>query len=283
MTDIEKRYLDFCARLYALEYAVSLHANENRKRFIHLSFGHELSAYLIAEELRPEKWPFFLYYRSHAWALALGVPMTTILKAVLGMNADDIPLNGGSMHLTLHNQILDCNSIVGAQIPISLGASMVTMCKGNRSSVVTVLGDGTTNTGVFFESLNIVSLFKLPILFVVENNFKSIEIGYKNTSSISVKNKFQAFNIPVLEIDEAEEDMETIISKVALAMKIAKSNSCALIFQMQRITDHNLSQPINLREIISANKYADLLADRFDSYYEKLNSFLINHGIKSSN
>jgi pyruvate dehydrogenase E1 component alpha subunit len=113
------------------------------------------------------------------------------------------------MHLLLRPEIIDCNSIVAAQFPIAVGAALA-----NRDTpVVCVAGDGATNTGAFFESLNVAARHSLPVLFVIEDNGVQITTPYQSTSNSSVREKGAAFRVPVAAIDEFDLEQADMVVK----------------------------------------------------------------------
>lgn len=231
-------YRQFCNRVAELERALWETSRQTRRaRFIHSSLGHEAAAFCVTSVLVhiPALWA--LYYRSHAWLLALGVAPATIIDEILGESSGPLAGRGGPMHLLLHPNIIDCNSIVGAQIPIALGAAMAN--RGNGNPVVCVLGDGATNTGVFYEALNIASVQQIPILFVVEDNGKSMDVEYARTSSASIEAKCALFSIPCFVA--SANDITSALDMASRAVASAVSTPTALRVVSERLGRHVLS------------------------------------------
>lgn len=110
-------------------------------------------------------------YRGHGMALALGVTRTSVLGEILGRQIGCMGGLGGSMHLSdLSVGLLPTFAIVGAGIPIAAGAALSAQVLGNDTVAVSVFGDGATNIGAFHEGLNLAAIWKLPVVFVCENN-----------------------------------------------------------------------------------------------------------------
>ncbi|MBI5770148.1 MAG: thiamine pyrophosphate-dependent dehydrogenase E1 component subunit alpha [Verrucomicrobia bacterium] len=139
----------------------------------HLVIGQEAPAVGVAAHIRDGD-RVFGAHRSHAHFLALGGSLHHLLAEVLGKDTGCSRGMGGSMHLldrahNFHGSV----PIVGATVPIATGAALAAKMDGNGAVAVSYLGDGATEEGVFHESLNFASVFKLPVLYVVENNLFS--------------------------------------------------------------------------------------------------------------
>ncbi|NVO03205.1 MAG: hypothetical protein HXX09_10950 [Bacteroidetes bacterium] len=266
------KYRNFQLSVVALEFALySYYYNKEKGRNIHSSIGHEITAYLLTSILNVEDASLMLYYRSHAWLLGLGISFKEIINEIKGNKNSLQKGQGGTMNLFLHPSIIDCNSIIGAQIPIAVGAAFAN--KTLKKQTICVLGDGATNTGVFFESLNIVSLYKLPILFIIENNEIAINTSYSKTSAIDIKAKFELFSITCFEVS-LNSGFETTSSIISDAIVLSKTRPVSIIFQLERIGAHTVSMERNFDEII--NKY-NLSANeklKFNVIYEECKTLL---------
>src|SRR3989337_3822108 len=114
----------------------------------------------------------FCTYRGHNHTLARGVPMTPILAELFGRATGLLGGKGGSMHLTsVEHGVMGSYAIVGAHLPIALGAAWSAQYRGTEQVAVCFFGDGATNIGAFHEALNFAAVWKLPVIFVCENNF----------------------------------------------------------------------------------------------------------------
>ena len=136
----------------------------------HLSLGQEAVAAGFAAAMEPGDLTFCTY-RGHAHTLARGVPMEKVLGELMGRDNGLMRGKGGSMHLTsVEHGVMGSYAIVGAHIPIACGAAWRAQYKGDKDISVCFFGDGTTNIGAFHEGLNFASVWKLPVVFVCENN-----------------------------------------------------------------------------------------------------------------
>ncbi len=136
----------------------------------HLSLGQEAIAAGVAVAMRPGDLSFCTY-RGHAHTLARGVPIDKVLGELMQRDNGLMRGKGGSMHLTsVEHGVMGSYAIVGAHLPIACGAAWRAQYKGDGDVSVCFFGDGTTNIGAFHEALNLAAVWKLPVIFVCENN-----------------------------------------------------------------------------------------------------------------
>jgi pyruvate dehydrogenase E1 component alpha subunit len=136
----------------------------------HLSLGQEAVATGFAAAMKPGDLSFCTY-RGHAHTLARGVPIERVLGELMGRDNGLMRGKGGSMHLTsAEHGVMGSYAIIGAHLPIACGAAWRAQYKGHKDVTVCFFGDGTTNIGAFHEALNFASVWKLPVVFVCENN-----------------------------------------------------------------------------------------------------------------
>src|SRR6201982_769539 len=136
----------------------------------HLSLGQEAVAAGVAAAMRPNDLSFCTY-RGHAHTLARGVPVEKVLGELMQRDNGLMRGKGGSMHLTsVEHGVMGSYAIIGAHLPIACGAALRAQYKGQKDVSVCFFGDGTTNSGAFHEALNFAVVWKLPVVFVCENN-----------------------------------------------------------------------------------------------------------------
>ncbi len=136
----------------------------------HLSLGQEAVAAGFATAQNPDDWTFATY-RGHAHTLARGAPVAGVLGELMGRDCGLMRGKGGSMHLTdAAHGMMGSYAIVGAHLPIAMGAAWSAQYRGTKQVSVCFFGDGTTNIGAFHEALNMAAVWKLPVVFVCENN-----------------------------------------------------------------------------------------------------------------
>ena len=136
----------------------------------HLGVGQEAVAAGFAGAMRADDYTFCTY-RGHNHTLARGVPMAPIFAELFGRANGLMGGKGGSMHLTsVDHGVMGSYAIVGAHLPIALGAAWSAQQRGSGQVAVCFFGDGATNIGAFHEALNMAVVWKAPVVFVCENN-----------------------------------------------------------------------------------------------------------------
>lgn len=162
-------------------------------------------------------------YRGHGIALALGVPTERVLGEIMGRQIGCMGGLGGSMHLSDPSVgLLPTSAIIGAGIPIAAGAALTAQILGNDTVAVSVFGDGTTNIGAFHEGLNLAAIWKLPVIFVCENNqygeYSRIE---RTTPVTDLAVRAASYNMPSEIVDG--QDVDAV--EVAMARAVARARS----------------------------------------------------------
>ncbi len=136
----------------------------------HLSLGQEAIAAGFAVAMQPGD-KSFCTYRGHAHTLARGVPMEAVLGELMQRDNGLMRGKGGSMHLTsVEHGVMGSYAIIGAHLCIANGSAWRAQYLGDPDVSVCFFGDGTTNIGAFHEALNLAAVWKLPVVFVCENN-----------------------------------------------------------------------------------------------------------------
>ncbi len=138
--------------------------------YCHLNLGEEATCVGIGLALRPTDY-LFTNYREHGYALARGIEPGRVMAELFGREDGVSRGRGGSMHLfDGEKRLMGGYAIVGGQLPPATGAALALERQGRDDAVVCQMGDGTTNIGAFHESLNLASLWKLPVVYVIVNN-----------------------------------------------------------------------------------------------------------------
>jgi acetoin:2,6-dichlorophenolindophenol oxidoreductase subunit alpha len=183
-------FLDLYRSQFALrkfeERAYDLFLESYVKGTSHLSIGQEAIAAGFAAAMRPTDWTFATY-RGHAHTLARGVAMTPVFAELMGRTNGLMAGKGGSMHLTsVDHGVMGSYAIIGAHLPIACGAAWSAQYRKTDQVAVCFFGDGSVNIGAFHEALNFAAIWKLPVVFVCENN---LWMEYTRTSEVTaVKN-----------------------------------------------------------------------------------------------
>lgn len=142
----------------------------NIRGFLHLYIGEEAIAVGAISALMPQDY-VVTHYRDHGHALAKGMDPNAVMAELFGKATGCSKGKGGSMHLfDAEKRFMGGYAIVGGQLPLAVGLALASKYRGEDSLVMCFLGDGAINEGEFHESLNLASLWKLPVIFFVENN-----------------------------------------------------------------------------------------------------------------
>ena len=155
------------------EYVQKLFSDGLVRGTTHLASGQEAVAIGANAALRADDW-VLATYRGHHHALARGLDPTSAFAEILGRTGGCCKGRGGSMHLTdVQIGLLGCYAIVGAHLPIVVGCAWSSKIRGDGRVTACFFGDGTTTIGAFHEALNMAAVWKLPIIFICENNLYS--------------------------------------------------------------------------------------------------------------
>src|SRR3954464_2698144 len=174
----------------------------------HLSLGQEAIAAGFAEAMQPGDLSFCTY-RGHAHTLARGVPVEKVLGELMQRDNGLMRGKGGSMHLTsVEHGVMGSYAIIGAHLPIACGAAWKAQYKGTGEVAVCFFGDGTTNIGAFHEALNFAVVWKLPVIFVCENNLYMEYTPIKDVTAVEhpAADRAAAYGLPRIVIDGNDAD-----------------------------------------------------------------------------
>ncbi len=156
------------------EEIARLYPSDKIKSPVHLAIGQEAIAVGVCAALRPEDIVFGTY-RSHALYLAKGGDLKQMMAELYGKVTGSAKGKGGSMHLIdRQHGVMGTSAVVGTTIPNAVGYAYAVKIQKKPGIVVSFLGDGATDEGVFHESMNFAALKELPLIFICENNFYAI-------------------------------------------------------------------------------------------------------------
>jgi TPP-dependent pyruvate/acetoin dehydrogenase alpha subunit len=184
----------------------------------HLSLGQEAIAAAFGEAMEEQDYTFATY-RGHAHTLARGSSMTGVMGELLGRTCGVLSGKGGSMHLTdVSHGVMGSYAIVGAHLTIALGAAWSAQYRGEPRVAVAFFGDGTTNIGAFHESLNLASVWKLPVVFVCENNLymEYTPIGSVTAVANPAADRASAYGLDSILVDGNDADAMYLTARECL-------------------------------------------------------------------
>ena len=189
----------------------------------HLGIGQEAIAAGFAGAMRSDDWTFCTY-RGHNHTLARGVPMAPILAELFGRATGLLGGKGGSMHLTsVEHGVMGSYAIVGAHLPIALGAAWSAQYRKSGQVAVCFFGDGTTNIGAFHEALNMAAVWKAPVVFVCENNqyMEYTPIGAVTAVARPAADRASAYGLEPIVVDG--NDVEAVHAVATTAIDRARA------------------------------------------------------------
>ncbi|GER83627.1 pyruvate dehydrogenase E1 component subunit alpha [Thermogemmatispora aurantia] len=200
---LARRLLATMQLIRAFEEAVRDHfAARHIPGFIHLSIGQEAVAAGLASALEREDY-LYVTHRGHGHVIAKGADLKRVAAEIFGKASGYCRGRGGSMHIAAFEVgVLGANGVVGAGLPHAAGAAWALQLQGRQQVAVAVFGDGAVNTGLFHETANIASLWRLPLLLLCENN------GYAEFTPLSVHaavesvaERAAAYRLPAWRVD----------------------------------------------------------------------------------
>jgi pyruvate dehydrogenase E1 component alpha subunit len=153
--------------------------------FLHLYIGEEAIAVGACKAMRKED-HLFTAYRDHGWAIARGLDPKRVMAELLGKATGVSGGKGGSMHLaSVQHNYWGGYAIVGGHLPLATGVGLAIRYREEDSAVLCVFGEGSTNIGYFHESINLAAVWKLPVVFLVENNQYGMGTAVTRASAVS--------------------------------------------------------------------------------------------------
>jgi pyruvate dehydrogenase E1 component alpha subunit len=181
--------------------------------FLHLYIGEEAIAVGAVAALRPDD-DIFTHYRDHGWVLARGVDPRPAMAELYGKATGLVKGKGGSMHFaSVEHHMWGGYAIVGGHIPLAAGMAFAHQYLERDRIAFCVMGEGATNIGMFHEALNMAAVWKLPVLFLVENNQYGMGTAVDRASAVAdIYEKAAAYRMPATQIDgnDIERVYETI-------------------------------------------------------------------------
>lgn len=225
--------------------------------FVHLYNGQEaVSSGIIRGAMRPGEDFVSSTYRDHVHALSAGVPAKEVMAELFGKATGCSKGRGGSMHMfSAEHRLLGGYAFVAEGIPVASGAAFQSKYRrevlGDKTAdqvTACFFGDGAANNGQFFETLNMAALWKLPIIFVVENNKWAIGMAHERaTSDPEIYKKASVFNMVGVEVDGMDVLAVRQAAKEAVTRARAGEGPTLIEALTYRFRGHSLADPDELR------------------------------------
>jgi len=245
----EKVRLELWRRLVEIRHceqrAYDLFLQNLVKGTSHLSLGQEAIAAGFAVAMKPGD-KSFCTYRGHAHTLARGAAMHAVLGELMQRDCGLMRGKGGSMHLTdVENGVMGSYAIIGAHLPIAVGSAWRAQYLGQDDVTVAFFGDGTTNIGAFHEALNYAAVFKLPVVFVCENNLYMEYTPIRTITAVEnpAADRARAYGLEPVLIDGNDADEVYRTAQAAYARARAGHGPTLIEAKTYRYSGHSRADP----------------------------------------
>jgi pyruvate dehydrogenase E1 component alpha subunit len=226
--------------------------------FCHLYIGQEAVAVGSLSALRPDDYAL-TSYRDHGHALAMGTSPDEVMAELFGRAGGCSAGKGGSMHLfDADKHFLGGHAIVGGQIPLATGVAFATKYKGTDQVTLVYFGEAAVNQGAFHESLNMAQLWKLPCIYICENNQYGMGTSLKRAMSLSdVSQKACGYGMTAEFVDGM--DVMAVRAATERAVERARKESLPTLLEIRtyRFMGHSMSDPGHYRTRAEIEQYQE--------------------------
>jgi pyruvate dehydrogenase E1 component alpha subunit len=216
--------------------------------FCHLYIGQEAVVVGMQAALQPGD-QVITAYRDHGHMLAAGMDPKGVMAELTGRDAGYSNGKGGSMHMfSREKNFFGGHGIVGAQVPIGTGLAFADRYRENGAVTLTYFGDGAANQGQVYEAFNMAELWKLPVVYVIENNQYAMGTSVERSSAqAQLFKRGASFNIPGEEVDGM--DVDTVLAAGRRAVQWTRGGNGPIILEMKtyRYRGHSMSDPAKYR------------------------------------
>ncbi|HJV52362.1 MAG TPA: pyruvate dehydrogenase (acetyl-transferring) E1 component subunit alpha [Noviherbaspirillum sp.] len=226
------------------EKSAELYGAGKIRGFLHLYIGEEAVAAGALHALAPED-NIIATYREHGHALVRGVPMTAIMAEMFGKRDGCSHGRGGSMHLfDRATRFFGGNAIVGGGLPLTVGLALADKMQGISRVNACFFGEGAMAEGAFHESINLAALWKLPVLFLCENNFYAMGTALaRSESQTDLCAKAASYNVRTMKADGMDVIVVHEATKEAARQVRAGEGPVFVEFQTYRFRAHSMFDP----------------------------------------
>ena len=234
---LQRRFEERCAEAYALGKIGG---------FCHLYIGQEAVSTGTLSMLRPDDY-VITTYRDHGQALARGIPPRSVMAELFGRSDGCVRGKGGSMHLFDRSRnFLGGHGIVGGHIPIATGVGFAIKYRGGDQVIACFFGEAAINNGAFHEAANMAALWKLPVLYIIENNRYGMGTAIERASSIhDIYERAGSYDMARDVVDG--QDVFAVRDAVARAVERGRTEGAPTLLEVRtyRFMGHSMSDAVS--------------------------------------
>ena len=261
-SNIKKQLVNFYETMYRMrrfeEEIFEFYKKGMMAGLAHLYMGEEAVATGVCAALKEDDY-LGSTHRGHGHLVARGADIKKMMAEILGKETGYSKGKGGSMHImALDKGILGANGIVGAGIPIATGAAYSAKYRGTNQVAISFFGDGASNEGTFHESLNMASAWKLPVIYVIENNLYGISVDTRDVTNVTdLADRAHGYGIPGVVVDGMDVVAVYEVAKEAVARARRGEGPTLLECKTYRWQGHHVGDPANYRSRKNPNEKAE--------------------------
>jgi pyruvate dehydrogenase E1 component alpha subunit len=231
------------------EEAAQLYQQGKVGGFLHLYIGQEAVSTGLISARKPQD-RIITAYRDHGVAINVGIPAKLVVAELLGKSTGMSKGKGGSMHMAdVEKNFWGGHAVVGAHLPIAAGLALGDQYAGTDGVTICMFGDGATNIGYFHEAVNLSKVWKLPVVWVCENNQYGMGTSVERASAVSeIRRKADGYNIPNelvngMDVMEVHQAAERVLEQVR-----GEGGPYFLEITTYRFRGHSMGDPERYRE-----------------------------------
>lgn len=241
------------------EKTLFAYSQQKIRGFCHVYIGQEAIAAGLVTGIRPED-KLITAYRQHGVALARGLSSRSCMAELYGKATGCVKGKGGSMHFfSAKHNYFGGNGIVGAQIPIGAGIALAEQYKGTDNITVCMFGDGAARQGALHEAFNMSMTWKLPVLYICENNLYAMGTSVERTSNVTDLYKLGlSYEMPSEQVDGmSPESVHEALTRAAEHIRAGKG-PYYLEIRTYRYRGHSVSDPAKYRTKEEVEAYREI-------------------------
>ena len=231
------------------EKALHLFEANKLRGSVHLCIGQEATPATVCSLLNEDDY-ITSTHRGHGHCIAKGADVRYALAELMGRATGYCKGRGGSMHIADFTKgNLGANAIVGGGIPIAVGAALASKMQNEGKVAISFFGDSASNEGTFHESLNLAAVWKLPVVFVCENNLYGISVpSWQSTSVKDIAVRGEGYNMPYVVVDGNKPDEIEQAARVAIERARAGEGPTLIECKTYRWQGHHVGDPGEYRD-----------------------------------